>query len=459
MATTVATYTTRITTAIEDLQKAMGQVDPMRQLEDLHLSPIGHQMANSNKPIADTNEVSTRPHLSIQLEKLALPTFDGDITKFQQFWCSFELAVHKDENIDLNMKYLYLQSLLTGDAKAVLQDLEPSQDNYHHLVRALKKRYDCLRMNRALLHQALQELPTASDVDPMRQLEDLHLSPTGHQMANSNVPIADTNVVSTRPNLSIQLEKLALPTFDGDITKFQQFWCSFEFAVHKDENINLNMKYIYLRSLLTGDTKAVLQDLEPSQDNYHHVVRALKKRYDCLRMNRALLHQALQELPTASDVGSDSFRSSSRESQDTRSRRSSRRDSSPSPTPARDSRRSRDHSRDRSYARKQPMQKSFGVKIEFSDVVDQFHLSRISTSLNAQSDVTVLLDSGSQLCFITTTVAKKLGLHVSNTKPLKLVTFGGNSTTESSGITDNPHEGDDTATNKRVLEEFESTSE
>ncbi|RCN24777.1 hypothetical protein ANCCAN_29520, partial [Ancylostoma caninum] len=121
-------------------------------------------MANSNKPIVDTNEVSTRPHLSIQLEKLALPTFDGDITKFQQFWCSFELAVHKDENIDLNMKYLYLQSLLTGDAKAVLQDLEPSQDNYHHLVRALKKRYDCPRMNRALLHQALQELPTASDV-------------------------------------------------------------------------------------------------------------------------------------------------------------------------------------------------------------------------------------------------------------------------------------------------------
>ncbi|RCN24337.1 hypothetical protein ANCCAN_29969, partial [Ancylostoma caninum] len=228
MATTVATYTTRITAAIEDLNEAMGQVeaesllhtlqvncdadndtlhslrvhrlataiseetrrttttestpqrsserththvadlqvDPVRHLEDLHLSPIGHQMTNSNKPIADTNEVSTRPRLSIQLEKLALPTFDGDITKFQQFWCSFELAVHKDENIDLSMKYLYLQSLLTGDAKAVLQDLEPSQDNYHHLVRALKKRYDCPRMNRALLHQALQELPTASDVGP-----------------------------------------------------------------------------------------------------------------------------------------------------------------------------------------------------------------------------------------------------------------------------------------------------
>ncbi|RCN39993.1 hypothetical protein ANCCAN_14071 [Ancylostoma caninum] len=137
MAMTFATSMTRITTGIEELQKAVGQVDPVIQLEDLHLSPIGHEMANFNKPIADTNVVSTRPRLSVQLEKLALPRFDGDITKFQQFWCS---SVHKDEKIDLNMKYLYLQTLLTGDANVVLQDLEPNQDNYHHL-----------------------ELPTASD--------------------------------------------------------------------------------------------------------------------------------------------------------------------------------------------------------------------------------------------------------------------------------------------------------
>ncbi|EPB65047.1 hypothetical protein ANCCEY_15890, partial [Ancylostoma ceylanicum] len=140
------------------------QVETVRQLEDLHLTPVEHQTANTIKPTVDANVIPNRPHLSIQLEKLALPTFDGDITKFQQFWCSFELAVHNDDSIDLSMKYLYLQSLLTGDAKVVLQDLEPSQDNYYHLVRALKKRYDCPRKNRALLHQALQEVHIASDV-------------------------------------------------------------------------------------------------------------------------------------------------------------------------------------------------------------------------------------------------------------------------------------------------------
>ncbi|EYC05659.1 hypothetical protein Y032_0081g1507 [Ancylostoma ceylanicum] len=51
------------------------------------------------------------------------------------------------------MKYLYLRSLLMGDGKVVLQDLEPSEDNYYHLVRALKKRNDCPKMNRALLHK------------------------------------------------------------------------------------------------------------------------------------------------------------------------------------------------------------------------------------------------------------------------------------------------------------------
>ncbi|KHJ78637.1 hypothetical protein OESDEN_21740 [Oesophagostomum dentatum] len=74
------------------------------------------------------------------------------------------MAAHNYDAIDLNMKYLYLRSLLKGEAQIVVQDLEPGQNNYHQLVHALKKRYDCPRKTRALLHQQLKELQPTSEI-------------------------------------------------------------------------------------------------------------------------------------------------------------------------------------------------------------------------------------------------------------------------------------------------------
>ncbi|KAK6731725.1 hypothetical protein RB195_007910 [Necator americanus] len=149
---------TDVTSQIEDRP-----VNPTEQLSRLHIGDSTHQSARDSQPSQDTGIVPPTFRLPIQLEKLSLPTFDGEATKFQQFWCAFEMAVHKDETIDPNMKYLYLQSLLKGEAEIVLQDMEPGKNNYNQLVQALKKRYDCPRRTRALLHQQLQQLPQASE--------------------------------------------------------------------------------------------------------------------------------------------------------------------------------------------------------------------------------------------------------------------------------------------------------
>ncbi|EYC23780.1 hypothetical protein Y032_0015g2828 [Ancylostoma ceylanicum] len=139
------------------------QSETVQQLDNLHVETPIQQTVTTIKPVKKSAVASHRPHLSIQLEKLRLPTFDGDATKFQHFWCSFELAVHNDDSIDLNMKYLYLQSLIKGEAKVVLQDLVPGECNYYHLVQTLKKRYDCPRKTRALLHHQLYQLPPSTD--------------------------------------------------------------------------------------------------------------------------------------------------------------------------------------------------------------------------------------------------------------------------------------------------------
>ncbi|KAK6010025.1 hypothetical protein OSTOST_24987, partial [Ostertagia ostertagi] len=55
------------------------------------------------------------PHQStIQLGKLTLEPFSGDITQFQRFWRAFEVAIHDDVTISTTYKFLYLQSLPQG---------------------------------------------------------------------------------------------------------------------------------------------------------------------------------------------------------------------------------------------------------------------------------------------------------------------------------------------------------
>ncbi|VDO36028.1 unnamed protein product, partial [Heligmosomoides polygyrus] len=103
---------------------------------------------------------------TIQLSKYKLKPFDGDITQFQRFWGAFQLAVHNNPNIPPLEKYLHLQSLLTGDALMVLDDVDPADNNYFELVRALKRRYDCPHTTRAALHVQLQQLPQAGNTGP-----------------------------------------------------------------------------------------------------------------------------------------------------------------------------------------------------------------------------------------------------------------------------------------------------
>ncbi|KAK6018339.1 hypothetical protein OSTOST_16081 [Ostertagia ostertagi] len=94
--------------------------DTTNNTSDNHYTSLGNQHA-ANQP-------------TIQLGKLTLEPFTGDITQFQRFWRAFEVAVHNDSSISATYKFLYLQSLLKGEAQIVLQDMDPDECNYYELM-------------------------------------------------------------------------------------------------------------------------------------------------------------------------------------------------------------------------------------------------------------------------------------------------------------------------------------
>ena len=77
----------------------------------------------------------------VKLPKIMLPSFNGDITKFQSFWQSFWCAVHENESLSDVHKLNNLMRLLEGHAYKALEDLEITEENYGHGIEILKRRF------------------------------------------------------------------------------------------------------------------------------------------------------------------------------------------------------------------------------------------------------------------------------------------------------------------------------
>ena len=79
----------------------------------------------------------------VKLPKLDVPTFDGDILSWRQFWEQFVVSVHDRNKLSDAEKLVYLQhAIKKGSAKGVIEGLSQSGDNYAEAVDCLKSRYN-----------------------------------------------------------------------------------------------------------------------------------------------------------------------------------------------------------------------------------------------------------------------------------------------------------------------------
>ncbi|VDO30678.1 unnamed protein product [Heligmosomoides polygyrus] len=204
------------------------------------------------------------------------------------------------------------------EAESTLMSLQSSLNEVQQLIESyrLAEFSDVTRNDQQRTEATTNLSASASDTS---QRSQPHSQPPPlaqqYQQMNWLVPppnylngAAGTNFIPSapmQPNPTIQLSKLKLEPFSGDITQFSRFWCAFELAVHNDPAIAPIHKFLYLQNLLKGEAQMVLQDLDPEENNYYELVRVLKKRYDRPHKTRAMLHKQLQQLPQARSSGSD----------------------------------------------------------------------------------------------------------------------------------------------------------
>ena len=95
----------------------------------------------------------------------------------------------------------------------------------------------------------------------------------------SVTPIHSSPAPSAIVEEQINLPKLIITPFDGNILNWVSFWDQFESSIHLKNNISDIDKFSYLRSFLSPRAEETVSGLTLTAENYAEAVDLLKKRY------------------------------------------------------------------------------------------------------------------------------------------------------------------------------------
>ena len=117
---------------------------------------------------------------------------------------------------------------------------------------------------------------------------------------------------------SIQLPKLHLTTFSGDLMDWAPFWSLFKTAVDSNAELSQEHKLAYLRDAIKDSSiRSLLFSGAEREGLYSEVVELLHKRYDKRRtIHSAYCHQHSPQSKTQGQIFSNSWTRSSMQSLD-----------------------------------------------------------------------------------------------------------------------------------------------
>ena len=92
---------------------------------------------------SDPATTPTATNKGVKLPKLNVPTFDGDVLHWKQFWEQFKVSVHDHSDLSEAEKLVYLQQAIKdGSANSVIEGLSRSGDQYQEAIECLKSHYN-----------------------------------------------------------------------------------------------------------------------------------------------------------------------------------------------------------------------------------------------------------------------------------------------------------------------------
>ena len=183
-----------------------------------------------------------------KLPRLQLKHFSGDRLMFQEFWESFESAVHNDKAIDDIMKFNYLRSVLDDEAASVISGLSLTSKNYKEAVTLLRDRYENKQILVSGHIDQLLNLPTVTSSTDTSMLRELYDSVEKNVRCLKNLDISSSHygpillqiVMRKIPNdiqlvISRAMASVSTGTDDTDTWKIDELLKSFKQEIESRE--------------------------------------------------------------------------------------------------------------------------------------------------------------------------------------------------------------------------------
>ena len=111
---------------------------------------------------------------SIKLPQIDIKKFYGDVTEWQTFFDSFEVAVYSNSNLSNIEKMNYLLSYLTGEALKSVQGLKLSKPNYSAAIEMLQERYGDKQVLISTHMNKLLNLSNSGNLNDLKYLRQLY---------------------------------------------------------------------------------------------------------------------------------------------------------------------------------------------------------------------------------------------------------------------------------------------
>ena len=146
--------------------------DLLQPKQEVSISPPEPSPSTSSTSGQHGNEAS---NFRVKLPKLEVKRFSGKVEEWQEFWDSFESAIHTNSKLSPVDKFSYLRGLLVGTARTSVAGLALTSANYGAAIDILKRRFGKkVTIERAHVNDLLTVHPVFNEKDTvgLRKLYD-----------------------------------------------------------------------------------------------------------------------------------------------------------------------------------------------------------------------------------------------------------------------------------------------
>ena len=128
-------------------------------------SPLNQNVVENGATSSSANSKTVR----VKLPKLEVRKFSGRLEEWQEFWDSFESAIHSNDSLSNVDKFSYLRGLLLEPVRSAITGFALMSANYEAAVELLKKRLGKkTAIQRTLVNELLNTRPVFNESDTAR---------------------------------------------------------------------------------------------------------------------------------------------------------------------------------------------------------------------------------------------------------------------------------------------------